>query len=137
MMQTPYYIHYSPPRMMVHKMVTSKYFDLAISAVIGLNVITMAMEFYMMPRVSKQANKLCKEWPFGFFRLNWCNSIYQNFQELNYTLKVFNYFFTSVFILEAGMKISALGCGRYMSDRYNSKWYIIIFKHFSWFIFSN
>ena len=52
MMQTPYYIHYSTPRMMVHKMVTSKYFDLAISAVIGLNVITMAMEFYMMPRVS-------------------------------------------------------------------------------------
>ena len=51
MLQTPYYIHYSPPRMMVHKMVTSKYFDLAISAVIGLNVITMAMEFYMMPRV--------------------------------------------------------------------------------------
>ena len=37
--------------MIVHKMVTSKYFDLAISAVIGLNVITMAMEFYMMPRV--------------------------------------------------------------------------------------
>ena len=32
-------------------MVTSKYFDLAISAVIGLNVITMAMEFYMMPMV--------------------------------------------------------------------------------------
>ena len=59
MMQTPYYIHYSPPRMMVHKMVTSKYFDLAISAVIGLNVITMAMEFYMMPRVSnrKYTNK--------------------------------------------------------------------------------
>ena len=38
---------------MIHKMVTSKYFDLAISAVIGLNVITMAMEFYMMPRVSR------------------------------------------------------------------------------------
>ena len=56
MLQTPYYIHYSPPRMMVHKMVTSKYFDLAISAVIGLNVITMAMEFYMMPRVSCSRN---------------------------------------------------------------------------------
>ena len=55
MLQTPYYIHYSPPRMMVHKMVTSKYFDLAISAVIGLNVITMAMEFYMMPRVYDKA----------------------------------------------------------------------------------
>ena len=57
LMQTPYYIHYSTPRMMVHKMVTSKYFDLAISAVIGLNVITMAMEFYMMPRVSR--HKMC------------------------------------------------------------------------------
>ena len=53
MLETPYYIHYSPSRMIVHKMVTSKYFDLAISAVIGLNVITMAMEFYMMPRVRK------------------------------------------------------------------------------------
>ena len=43
---------YSPARLVIHKMVTSKYFDLAISAVIGLNVITMAMEFYMMPVVS-------------------------------------------------------------------------------------
>ena len=51
MLETPYYIHYSPTRMVIHKTVTSKYFDLAISAVIGLNVITMAMEFYMMPRV--------------------------------------------------------------------------------------
>ena len=33
--------------------VTSKYFDLGISAVIGLNVITMAMEFYMMPPVRR------------------------------------------------------------------------------------
>jgi voltage-dependent calcium channel T type alpha-1G len=32
--------------------VTSKYFDLAIAAVIGLNVVTMAMEFYLMPPVS-------------------------------------------------------------------------------------
>ena len=51
MLETPYYVHYSPTRMMIHEMVTSKYFDLAISAVIGLNVITMAMEFYMMPMV--------------------------------------------------------------------------------------
>ena len=43
---------YSSARLVIHKMVTSKYFDLAISAVIGLNVITMAMEFYMMPDVS-------------------------------------------------------------------------------------
>lgn len=52
MLERPYYMDYSPARLVIHKMVTSKYFDLAISAVIGLNVITMAMEFYMMPVVS-------------------------------------------------------------------------------------
>ena len=52
MLEAPYYINYSPTRATVHSVVTSKYFDLAISAVIGLNVITMAMEFYMMPNVS-------------------------------------------------------------------------------------
>lgn len=57
MLEQPYYIHYSEPRMMVHNMVTSKYFDLAISAVIGLNVITMAMEFYMMPKVKMKLLK--------------------------------------------------------------------------------
>eukprot|EP00095_Tigriopus_kingsejongensis_P007143 maker-scaffold300_size216557-snap-gene-0.14 protein:Tk07143 transcript:maker-scaffold300_size216557-snap-gene-0.14-mRNA-1 annotation:"voltage-dependent t-type calcium channel subunit alpha-1g" len=97
MLATPYYIHYSPTRLMIHKMVTSKYFDLAISAVIGLNVITMAMEFYMMPNI------------------------------LAYALKVFNYFFTAVFILEAGMKISALGLGRYLHDRWNQLDVVIVF----------
>ena len=52
MLEAPYYINYTPTRATVHRVVTSKYFDLAISAVIGLNVITMAMEFYMMPNVS-------------------------------------------------------------------------------------
>merc|ERR1719323_1476304 len=88
-MERPYYMDYSSARLVIHKMVTSKYFDLAISAVIGLNVITMAMEFYMMP------------------------------DELEYALKLFNYFFTGIFIVEAGMKVSALGCGRYLSDRWN------------------
>lgn len=53
MLEAPYYIHYSPTRLRIHKLVTSKYFDLMISAVIGLNVITMAMEFYMMPKVKQ------------------------------------------------------------------------------------
>ncbi len=60
MMETPYYIDYSKTRKTIHDMVTSKYFDLAISAVIGLNVITMAMEFYMMPRVRKSSLSLDK-----------------------------------------------------------------------------
>ena len=52
MMERPYYIDFGTFRLVIHKLVTSKYFDLGISAVIGLNVITMAMEFYMMPDVS-------------------------------------------------------------------------------------
>ncbi|KFM76570.1 Voltage-dependent T-type calcium channel subunit alpha-1I, partial [Stegodyphus mimosarum] len=40
-------------------------------------------------------------------------------KELVYALKVFNYFFTAVFILEAAMKIVALGLRRYLADRWN------------------
>ena len=73
----------SPP------VVTSKYFDLAIAFVIGLNVVTMALEFYLMPDV------------------------------LRYVLKIFNYFFTAVFICEFVLKIIALGLPRYLRDRWN------------------
>lgn len=52
MREPPYYINYSKPRLLTHNIITSKYFDLAIAAVIGLNVVTMATEFYMMPMVS-------------------------------------------------------------------------------------
>ncbi|KAF4518090.1 hypothetical protein B566_EDAN007791 [Ephemera danica] len=89
MHEPPYYASYSNPRRLVHNVVTSKYFDLAIAAVIGLNVVTMAMEFYMMPKA------------------------------LTYALKIFNYFFTAVFILESIMKLVALGFHLYFKDRWN------------------
>lgn len=89
MHEPPYYINYSPARMFVHNVVTSKYFDLAIAAVIGLNVVTMAMEYYKMPL------------------------------PLEYALKIFNYFFTAVFILEANMKLVALGWHLYLKDKWN------------------
>lgn len=89
MHEPPYYTNYSPLRMFVHNVVTSKYFDLAIAAVIGLNVVTMAMEYYMMPLA------------------------------LEYALKIFNYFFTAVFILEALMKLVALGFKLYLKDKWN------------------
>ena len=89
MHEPPYYINYSPSRMFVHNVVTSKYFDLAIAAVIGLNVVTMAMEYYRMPSF------------------------------LQYALKIFNYFFTAVFILEAHMKLVALGWVLYLKDKWN------------------
>lgn len=89
MHEPPYYTNYSPLRLFVHNVVTSKYFDLAIAAVIGLNVVTMALEYYMMPIA------------------------------LEYALKIFNYFFTAVFILEAIMKLVALGFKIYLKDKWN------------------
>ncbi|ELU02190.1 hypothetical protein CAPTEDRAFT_89566 [Capitella teleta] len=89
MRQPPYWSPYSKPRLFVHTVISSKYFDLAIAGVIGLNVITMALEYYMMPL------------------------------ELQFALKIFNFFFTSVFILEAVVKVVALGNMRYMKDRWN------------------
>uniref|UniRef100_A0A8D9B9F1 Voltage-dependent T-type calcium channel subunit alpha-1G n=1 Tax=Cacopsylla melanoneura TaxID=428564 RepID=A0A8D9B9F1_9HEMI len=89
MHEPPYYSNYGKWRLLIHSVVTSKYFDLAIAAVIGLNVITMAMEFYMMPMA------------------------------LTYALKIFNYFFTAVFILECIMKLIALGFHIYLKDRWN------------------
>lgn len=62
MHEPPYYSNYGKGRMLVHNVVTSKYFDLAIAAVIGLNVVTMALEFYMMPKVrsEKKGKKIWK-----------------------------------------------------------------------------
>ncbi|XP_059472084.1 voltage-dependent T-type calcium channel subunit alpha-1H isoform X6 [Neocloeon triangulifer] len=96
MHEPPYYATYSRPRLLVHNVVTSKYFDLAIAAVIGLNVVTMALEFYMMPKA------------------------------LSYALKIFNYFFTAVFILESIMKLVALGMHLYFKDRWNQLDVIIV-----------
>jgi len=42
-------------------------------------------------------------------------------------LKSFNYFFTMVFICEAGLKVSALGLKRYLSDRWNQLDVVIVF----------
>jgi voltage-dependent calcium channel T type alpha-1G len=51
--ELPYWSNYSKPRLLLHAIINSKYFDLSIAGVIGLNVITMALEFHMMPRVSR------------------------------------------------------------------------------------
>ncbi|KAL0893243.1 hypothetical protein ABMA27_014844 [Loxostege sticticalis] len=92
----PYYSDYCQTRLFVHNVVTSKYFDLAIAGVIGLNVVTMAIEYYRMPPA------------------------------LQYALKIFNYFFTAVFILEAVMKLVALGFKIYLKDKWNQLDVIIV-----------
>ncbi|CAF3425077.1 unnamed protein product [Rotaria socialis] len=89
MREVPYYAHFSPWRRRLHDVCNSKYFDLIIAAVIGLNVVTMSLEFYLMPRVFDSA-------------LDYCN-----------------YVFTSVFIVESISKIVALGPLRYFKDKWN------------------
>ncbi|TMS36584.1 hypothetical protein L596_003717 [Steinernema carpocapsae] len=101
----PYWYHYGPTRLFVHNIVTSKYFDLAIALVIGINVISMAMEFYMMPA------------------------------GLKYVLKALNYFFTAVFTLEAGMKLMALGIRRFLKERWNQLDIFIVFLSIAGIIF--
>ena len=54
MREVPYYAHFSPWRRRLHDVCNSKYFDLIIAAVIGLNVVTMSLEFYLMPPVSDE-----------------------------------------------------------------------------------
>lgn len=83
----PYWHDYGEGRMSVHNVITSKYFDLAIAMVIGVNVVSMAMEFYMMPHA------------------------------LRYILRALNYFFTAVFTLEAGLKLYALGFKQFFKER--------------------
>ncbi|XP_054168183.1 voltage-dependent T-type calcium channel subunit alpha-1H-like [Oppia nitens] len=96
MREPPYFIGYGNYRLFVHKIVTGKYFDLIIAAVIGLNVITMSLEHYFMP------------------------------VGLVYTLKIFNFVFTGVFVIEAIMKAMALGVRRYLKDKWNQLDVIIV-----------
>ncbi|XP_027195936.2 ca[2+]-channel protein alpha[[1]] subunit T isoform X1 [Dermatophagoides pteronyssinus] len=96
MREPPYFIGYGKIRLNIHRIVTGKYFDLIIALVIGLNVITMSLEHYMMP------------------------------MELEFALKLFNFIFTSVFIVEAIMKAVALGLKRYLTDKWNQLDVIIV-----------
>ncbi|NXQ67894.1 CAC1G protein, partial [Quiscalus mexicanus] len=85
----PYYSDYSHFRLLIHQMCTSHYLDLFITGVIGLNVITMAMEHYQQPKVLDEALKIC------------------------------NYIFTVVFVMESVFKLIAFGFRRFFQDRWN------------------
>ncbi|KAM8889241.1 voltage-dependent T-type calcium channel subunit alpha-1G isoform 4-T4 [Synchiropus picturatus] len=85
----PYYSDYSPTRLLIHKMCTSHYLDLFITIVIGLNVITMSMEHYQQPK------------------------------ELDEALKICNYVFTLIFVLESVFKLVAFGFRRFFKDKWN------------------
>ena len=52
-LEQPYYKNYSKVRLAVHNVVMNNIFDLTVALIIFLNVITMALEFYLMPVVSE------------------------------------------------------------------------------------
>ncbi|XP_041033556.1 voltage-dependent T-type calcium channel subunit alpha-1I [Carcharodon carcharias] len=85
----PYYAAYSPIRLFIHTMCTSHYLDLFITFIICINVVTMSLEHYNQPR------------------------------SLEVSLKYCNYMFTTVFILEAVLKLIAFGLRRFFKDRWN------------------
>ncbi|PIK39622.1 putative voltage-dependent T-type calcium channel subunit alpha-1H isoform X5 [Apostichopus japonicus] len=88
-LELPYYENFSKFRMKIHNMVMHRYFDLIVALIIFLNVITMALEHYMMPPT------------------------------MDMIMRYFNYMFTVVFIWEAVLKIIALSFRRYMRDKWN------------------
>ncbi|XP_043535433.1 voltage-dependent T-type calcium channel subunit alpha-1I isoform X4 [Chiloscyllium plagiosum] len=85
----PYYAAYSPVRLFIHTMCTSHYLDLFITFTICINVVTMSLEHYNQPK------------------------------SLEVSLKYCNYMFTTVFVLEAALKLIAFGLRRFFKDRWN------------------
>ena len=82
---------------------------------IGLNVITMAMEYYMMPAVRQTLN------------LNLIN-ILRPCQYLDLALNICNYCFTAIFLCEVALKIYAVGLSRYFTDKYSFGNFLIFIK---------
>ncbi|XP_074182523.1 voltage-dependent T-type calcium channel subunit alpha-1I isoform X3 [Rhinolophus sinicus] len=85
----PYYATYCPTRLLIHSMCTSHYLDIFITFIICLNVVTMSLEHYNQPTSLETALKYC------------------------------NYLFTTVFVLEAVLKLVAFGLRRFFKDRWN------------------
>eukprot|EP00794_Sanderia_malayensis_P008795 gene8795-9735_t len=83
-------------RRLLYTVVTHYKFDIMIATVIGLNVLFMAIEYYKMP------------------------------YELMQFLKISNYVFTGIFILEAAMKMLAFGIRTFFSERWNQLDVIIV-----------
>lgn len=88
---------YSYIRKKVYTFVSHYKFDFAIAIIIGLNVLSMAMEYYQMP------------------------------EKLSLCLKILNYIFTSIFILEALLKIYGFGPRLFFKQRWNQLDIVIVF----------
>ncbi|KAK1331056.1 hypothetical protein QTO34_009004 [Cnephaeus nilssonii] len=110
----PYYSDYSRFRLLVHNFCTSHYLDLFITGVIGLNVVTMAMEHYQQPQIwevqragGQQVSSMA------------LSIMHHPCQILDEALKICNYIFTIIFVLESVFKLVAFGFRRFFQDRWN------------------
>ncbi|XP_043970676.1 voltage-dependent T-type calcium channel subunit alpha-1G-like isoform X2 [Gambusia affinis] len=88
-LEKPYYADYSPLRRSIHTVCTSHYLDLFITIIIFTNLLTMSMEHYNQPQYLEEILKYC------------------------------NYVFTLVFVIEAILKLIALGLRRFFKERWN------------------
>uniref|UniRef100_A0A8B9SNG9 Voltage-dependent T-type calcium channel subunit alpha n=1 Tax=Anas platyrhynchos TaxID=8839 RepID=A0A8B9SNG9_ANAPL len=79
----------APYAFLIHSVCTSHYLDIFITFIICLNVVTMSLEHYNQPVSLETALKYC------------------------------NYLFTTVFVLEAVLKLVAFGLRRFFKDRWN------------------
>ena len=59
MRELPFHAHYSPCRKSLYQFCMNKYFDIAITMIIALNVLTMSIEFYRMPAVRRKTTIDC------------------------------------------------------------------------------
>ncbi|XP_034394621.1 voltage-dependent T-type calcium channel subunit alpha-1I [Cyclopterus lumpus] len=88
-LKLPYFASYGNIRLMIHTLCTNHYLDLIITFIICINVITMSLEHYNQPH------------------------------SLDLALKYCNYFFTSTFVLESVLKLTAFGFRRFFKERWN------------------
>ena len=79
---------------------------------------TVRYQFYWSMKSSLEYGVL--EW--SMVNYDW--KIHKYWQELDYSLRVFNFFFTSTFCVEAALKVIALGPQHYFQDRWE-QWQII------------
>merc|ERR1719354_829501 len=84
-----YYMKYPVWRRKLYELCVHKSFEIGISSVIGLNILTMAAEHYQQP------------------------------EELDQILRWANFVFTFVFVIEALLKLLSFGLLRYFREKWN------------------
>jgi voltage-dependent calcium channel T type alpha-1G len=103
--ETSHLSNYSRPRQIIFHVCKSKYFELVSASLIGINVIIMAFEYYMMPRIVEQL------------------------------MEIIHFIFSVIFVLEGLMRIFALGFKNFIKEKWNQIDLFIIVVSFTALIY--